>query len=147
MPIRPLTPMGEIERYTEQKLERLRRALIRNLQVIGERCVNKARRGGSYTDQTGNLRSSVGYVITVDGSIFYSSDFPVVKNGDEGAKKGQEFIRKLAGEFPSGICLIVVAGMEYAAYVSAKGYDVLDGSELLADELTGKMLRKLGFNQ
>ncbi|EJW95954.1 hypothetical protein EVA_15940 [gut metagenome] len=138
--------MGEIERYTEQRLERFKQALIRGLQVIGERCVNKARMDGNYTDQTGNLRSSIGYVISVDGNVSFMSNFIPVKGGDYGIRKGKKFARKLAKEFPQGICLIVVAGMEYAAHVSAKGYDVLDGSELLADRLTDRLLRKLGLN-
>lgn len=73
------------------------------------------------------------------------SSFDVVKEGVEGAKGGKEYAMKLVRDFPKGIVLIVVAGMNYASHVSAKGYDVLDSSELLAEKLVPQMLRKLGF--
>lgn len=55
MPIRQLTPMSEIDRYTEQELKRLQTVLIRSLQYCGEQVLNKARSTNSYKDQTGNL--------------------------------------------------------------------------------------------
>ena len=60
-------------------------------------------------------------------------------------KKGAAFAKKLVRRFPHGVCLIVVAGMEYAAHVKNKGYDVLDSSELLADRIVPSMLKQLGF--
>lgn len=146
MPIEQLTPMSEIENYTEEQLNRLNAVLLRNLAYIGEACLNRARQTNSYKDQTGNLRSSIGYVISVDGRIVKTSDFKVVKTGREGAKDGLSFAKKIARDFPQGLCLIVVAGMKYAAYVSAKGYDVLDSSELLAESLTDRILKQLGFS-
>lgn len=137
--------MTEIERYTEEQLDRLKTVLLRNLAYIGEMCVNRARQSQGYKDQTGNLRSSVGYVISVDGRIVRASDFSVVKTGRKGAKDGETFARRVARQYPRGVCLIVVAGMNYAAYVSAKGRDVLDSSELLAESLTRSILRQLGF--
>ena len=41
MPITQLTPMSEIDRYTEQQLERLKQVLIRNLMYIGETVLNR----------------------------------------------------------------------------------------------------------
>lgn len=145
MPIKQLTPMSEIERYTEEQLDRLKRAIIRTFSYVGEICLTRARNTDSYKDQTGNLRSSIGYVISVDGVVVHASDFNVVKSGQNGATSGLSYAKKIARSFPKGICLIVVAGMKYAAYVSAKGLDVLDSSELLADSLTKKMLNQLGF--
>lgn len=149
MPIRQLTPMSEIEKYTKQQLERLRLVVVRNLAYIGEKCVNAARSTDSYKDQTGNLRSSIGYVIVEDGNIINMSDFTASDKGTDrvtGQKTGKSYIKELAAKFPRGYCLIVVAGMNYACYVSAKGFDVLDGSELLADSLVSKMLKELGFH-
>ena len=73
------------------------------------------------------------------------SSFDTVKEGREGSRGGKEYAMQLVRDFPHGIVLIVVAGMNYASYVSAKGYDVLDGSELLADKLVPQMLQQLGF--
>lgn len=145
MPIRQLTPMSEIDRYTEQELKRLQTVLIRSLQYCGEQVLNTARSTNSYKDQTGNLRSSLGYVIAVDGRVVYLSDFQTVKQGRDGSEKGAAFAKKLVRRFPHGVCLIVVAGMEYAAHVKNKGYDVLDSSELLADRIVPSMLKQLGF--
>ena len=145
MPITQLTPKQEIEAYVDEQVSRLRQVLLRNLAYIGEQCLNAARQTDSYKDQTGNLRSSIGYIITADGRVIKSSDFAIVKSGSQGAKDGLAYAKKVAKEFPQSVCLIVVAGMKYAAYVSARGYDVLDSSELCADQMTESLLKKLGF--
>lgn len=145
MPIRQITPMSEIDRYTEQKLKGLEQAVIRTLTYCGELCLNVARSTNSYKDQTGNLRSSIGYVVAVDGRIVNQSAFETVKKGGDGSKQGAAFAKQLVRRFPKGICLIVVAGMEYAVHVKNRGYDVLDSSELTADRIVPYMLKQLGF--
>jgi hypothetical protein len=145
MPIKRLTPPAEIDRFIEAEVERLKTALVYNLCAIGEQVLNAARLTNSYKDQTGNLRSSIGYVVSMNGEIVQMSSFDVVKEGGDGAKGGKAYALQLVKDFPQGIVLIVVAGMNYASYVSAKGYDVLDSSELLADRLVPQMLGQLGF--
>lgn len=145
MGITQKTPESEIDKYIEKQVERITNALIYNLQYIGERCLNTARETNSYKDRTGNLRSSLGYIIVLDGEIKYQSDFAVVLQGGIGAKSGIQYAKEVARQFPEGIVLLVVAGMEYAAYVSATGRDVLDSAELLADKLVPQILKQLGF--
>lgn len=145
MPIKRLTPTTEIDRYITGRVEALKKAIVYNLCAVGEQVLNTARLTNSYKDQTGNLRSSIGYVIAVDGEIVQMSSFDTVKEGREGSRGGKEYAMQLVRNFPHGIVLIVVAGMNYASYVSAKGYDVLDSSELLADKLVPQMLQQLGF--
>ena len=145
MPIKRLTPTAEIDRYITGRVEAIKKALVYNLCAVGEQVLNAARLTNSYKDQTGNLRSSIGYVVAVDGEIVQMSSFDTVKEGGEGAKGGKAYAIQLVKDFPQGIVLIVVAGMNYASYVSAKGYDVLDSSELLADKLVPQMLGQLGF--
>jgi len=145
MPIKRLTPTTEIDRYIAGRVEAIKRALVYNLCAVGEQVLNAARLTNSYKDQTGNLRSSIGYVVAVDGEIVQMSSFDTVKEGREGSRGGKEYAMQLVRDFPHGIVLIVVAGMNYASYVSAKGYDVLDSSELLADKLVPQMLQQLGF--
>lgn len=156
------TPMVEIDRYIEEQLKRMTEALIRNLQYVGERTIIHARSLPSpsaaafkgkripphqpnYIDWTANLRSSIGYVIASDGKIVSQSTFENTASGAEGAKSGIQYAKEVVRKFPEGIVLIVVAGMQYASYVSGKGYDVLDSAELLADRLVPQMLRQLGF--
>ena len=145
MPIKRLTPTTEIDRYIAGRVEAIKKALVYNLCAVGEQVLNAARLTNSYKDQTGNLRSSIGYVVSVDGEIVQMSSFDNVKEGREGSREGKEYAMQLVRNFPQGIVLIVVAGMNYASYVSAKGYDVLDSSELLADKLVPQMLQQLGF--
>lgn len=145
MPIKRLTPTAEIDRYITGRVEAIKKALVYNLCAVGEQVLNAARLTNSYKDQTGNLRSSIGYVVAVDGEIVQMSSFDTVKEGREGSRGGKEYAMQLVRDFPHGIVLIVVAGMNYASYVSAKGYDVLESSELLADKLIPQMLQQLGF--
>ena len=145
MPIKRLTPKAEIDRFIAARIEAINNALVYNMCAIGEQVLNAARSTNSYKDQTGNLRSSIGYAVSVDGNIVQISSFEVVKNGDEGATEGKEYVMQLIRDYPQGIVLIVVAGMNYATYVSAKGKDVLDSSELLAEKLVPQMLKKLGI--
>lgn len=143
MPIKQTTPQQEIDAYIAQQVKRIEYTIVRSLKYVGERCLTVARESKSYRDITGNLRSSVGYVLSIDGVVEYKSDFSVVKNGGSGSQEGYNFACSLASQFPQGICLIIVAGKNYAVYVSAKGKDVLDSAELLAKQLVPKMLSKL----
>ena len=87
MPIKQKTLRAEIDTYTEIQVNRLLNAIIYNLGVIGEKVVNEARERGSYTDRTGNLRSSTGYVIVVDGKIAQMSSFQAIRGQGENAQR------------------------------------------------------------
>ena len=147
MGAKQITPMSEVEAYLDEQIERIEQLIIYNLSYVGEQCLTEARNTNSYKDQTGNLRSSIGYTIVKDGRVIRQSDFAVVRKGSEGKSEGEQFARSLAAKFPEGIVLIVVAGMNYASYVSAKGYNVLDSAELLADRLVPSILKQLGFTK
>lgn len=147
MPIRQITPKSQIDAYLKERMNRLKQAIIYNLCAVGEKVRNEALDNGSYKDRTKNLRSSVGYIVVVDGQVYKAGSFGKPDGNGEGRNAGMSYARSLVGKFPKGIVLIVVAGMNYASYVSAKGYNVLDSSELLADQLVPKMLKQLGFNK
>lgn len=103
------------------------RKFIQALQYIGEEFVNRARSINTYENQTGNLRSSIGYAIAKDGRVI-GHNYKEVDDGNEGIVKGMDLAESTASEHPNGIILIVTAGMQYALYVEAMGYDVLSGS-------------------
>ena len=145
--MKQITPMSEVDAYLDEQIERIEQLIIYNLSYVGEQCLTEARSTNSYKDQTGNLRSSIGYIIVKDGKVIRQSDFAVVRKGSEGKSEGEKFARSLANKFTDGIVLIVVAGMNYASYVSAKGYNVLDSAELLADRLVPSILKQLGFTK
>ena len=146
MPMRVTTPKSKIAEFFEKRIQATERLVVRNMCYVGEQCENTARSSHTYRDQTGNLSSSIGYAVSVDGVIVQCSSFQVVLKGSQGAKDGLEYVKDIISKYPKGIVLVIVAGKDYAAYVSDKGYDVLDSAETLADTLVPRMMKKLGID-
>ena len=119
----------------------------RQLAGMGLICVRsvRARSGAeSWFDRTGNLRSSIGCMMLENGRVISSSGFDSVSGpqggGSEGSTEGKRYIEELASKFPTGIVLIVVAGMDYAAYVEdMENKDVLASAELWLKAEIGRM--------
>lgn len=145
--IEPVTPEEMLARYLQQEIAKREKALLTAMSYVGERCLAEMRSNYDYQDQTGNLTSSKGYCIVKDGVIWDISSFNVVKSGAEGAAEGKIIANKLASKFNSGVVLIVFAGMNYAYYVSDKGYNVIDSAETLALKLVPQLLKRLGFTK
>ena len=126
---------------------RIEEVVIRNLRRLGEQCVIHARnRTGeeSWYDQTGNLRSSIGYVVGKDGEVIASGGFAQVLNGSEGSFEGKQYAMELANALSGKYFLIVVAGMKYASYVEEMdNKDVLASSSLFAEEELPKMVKRI----
>lgn len=158
--------LGAIEEGLRKFPERVERSLVNTLNYVGEQCVNAAKSLPSpsadsfptfpkipshtpnYIDWSANLKSSIGYVVVVDGEVVSGQDsFKAVEGrdgvGDEGARKGLEYAMEMAGNYKTGIVLILVAGMHYAAYVQSKGYDVLNSAVIKAEELIPTLLGQL----
>jgi len=96
--------------------------IINTLTYLGEQCVVKIRdRSGedSWFDQTGNLRSSIGYGIYSYGRKQISSAFAQVLEGASGAAEGKKMIEELASHYATAYALVCVAAMSYAEYVEA----------------------------
>lgn len=144
MGINQITPMSDINDYLQEQIEKREQVIINTLNYIGTECVNRAKQSNRYIDQTGNLRSSIGYVVVKNGTIINGGEFEQIKNGEKGKSQGESFIHEIANS-TKGICLIVVAGMNYASYVEATGRDVLTSAELLAEIKIPEMLKQLGF--
>ena len=137
--ITPQFTPADIERMLQEKIAKYEEKIIRILRNVGEKCINEAREYGSYQDQTGNLRSSIGYI--------EKGGFAPTERGTEGGKSGQKegeaFINKVTSQYPKGFVLVVVAGMKYASYVEARNYNVLTSAELLAEREVPKLLKAL----
>jgi len=103
------------------------RKFIIALSYIGEEFVNKARSINTYLDDTGNLRSSIGYVIAKNGRVI-KRNYKQFGDGDKGVTDGLNLADKAAAEHPRGIIVIVTAGMNYALPLETMGLDVLTGS-------------------
>lgn len=119
---------------------------------LAEECVNRVRDRSaeeSWIDHTGNLRSSIGYIITRNGEVLTSGGFQPTKaekgNGSEGQRTGAEYANLIVSQYATKpIALVVVAGMEYAVYVEARdNKDVLAKTELWARDEWKKCEPKL----
>ena len=129
-------------------IERRKAALIAQLFYIGEECLANARANHLYLNQTGNLCSSIGYCVIVDGQIVHEGEWRETAglqgDGKEGMQKGMEYLHQLATEQPTeGITFLMVAGMPYAQYVEAMSLDVLDTSEQMAKAKIKSMIDRL----
>lgn len=132
--------MNQVEGYMKQQQGVIEQAIINRLKFVGEKFVINARNNGAYTDRTGNLRSSIGYIILKDG-VQVEEKFPGEKAG--GKSKGLQVAIDASSKFPKGIVLIVVAGMDYAAAVESRNYDVLTASSITAEADLLKGLQEL----
>lgn len=107
------------------------RITLEALEAACLKVVEDAKGISTYTDRTGNLRSSIGYVIMQDGKEIVNNfeAMPGPKgDGVDGMNKGLQVARDAAKSFPASIIAVVCAGESYAVYVEARGLDVLTGS-------------------
>jgi hypothetical protein len=162
---------NEINKSLREVVDRVQQVTLNQLKQVGLQVVRDARSkiptkeyhltasearvaaklvGGSinlssadgFNDDTGNLRSSIGFIILYDGQIVHR-EFKLSTIGTDkttGLDHGVEYAEKLGTEHTSGWVLIIVAGMEYASWVEALGYDVITGSTLGAQNSFEKAL-------
>ncbi len=136
---------ADVAKIMKERVSKIENAILTTLQYVGESFVKNARENGTYTDRTGNLRSSIGYVILKDGHQLYDNFQKSLKgkrkkekgaeaiiDGETGKARAAEVAKEIAAQHPKGFVLIVVAGMDYAAAVESKNYDVLTASSITA---------------
>lgn len=149
MAIKPNFTKDDVRKRFDAFLNDIEKKQIARLQRLGEMCLVEARTNKGYMMQTGALLSSTGYEVFVDGVAIHSQ-FDAASGAESnaaetGIKSGQS-IAETIGKGTKGIALVVVAGMNYAAYVEAKGYNVLSSAEHLAERELPRMLEKLISN-
>lgn len=140
------TPLNEVLDHLKADKETLLALFAEHMSKIGEESVKRARINGVYIDHTGNLRSSIGYAVLVDGKPWmkaYPQPANVGTDQQGGVEKGSQFLDELIARTDSNgkIVLIVIAGMDYAEYVERiETKDVLAQTELWArNEVRTKM--------
>lgn len=148
--LRPLWNKKQVKMFFEKAAERAELIIENLLARTGEEFVKVAKSEGQYDDHTGNLRSSIGYVVLKDGKPI-SMDFQISdKAGTDkqtGKREGEQFALSLASLFPKGYVLICVAGMKYAAFVEAmENKDVVSLAADKARDFIKEQSRSL-FNQ
>lgn len=149
MGVTPNFTKADVKKHIDAFLDMVEQKQIARLQRLGEMCLIEARNNKGYMMQTGALLSSTGYQVFVDGVAIHSQ-FDAASGAESeaaarGIKTGQTIAEQI-GKETTGVALVVVAGMNYAAYVEARGYNVLTSAEHLAERELPKMLEKLITN-
>ena len=119
-------------------------AVVEAFQLACLEITAEARQLDTYTDQTNNLRSSIGFGVYLDGHLvaenYQNSGSGSAGTGDEGQQKAKEDVESIARQYSEGIVGVIVAGEYYALYVESKGYDVLTGPANKAQEILDKYI-------
>jgi hypothetical protein len=125
--------------------------VTRAFQMACKETVTWAKQNHQYTQQSGALNSSTGFQLYKDGTLA-DSFFEQSRGGDnedgaraKGIDAGQKAAAQRASELGAHICAVIVAGMPYAIYVEAKGYDALTGAEKQFPSILEKWMQR-AFN-
>lgn len=139
----------DVRNFVQTKIANYEKAVINAYQFAGEEFVKAARiktaAEGGFNDVTGNLRSSIGYIIIKNGKQL-SENFQEADNGSDratGTVTGLRYALEVAEGFRKGIVLILVAGMDYAAAVEAKNKDVITGSAEAIENRLKQLLQNI----
>lgn len=114
-----------------ERKERLEKVLDMKLTQLAEEAVTHAKQNKGYKDRTANLKNSISYALFYDGSLVKQNIGNLPK--PEESRYGQNGVQSALEQFsaeegvvrPKGYSLVIVAGMEYGAYVEHHGYNVL----------------------
>lgn len=123
-----LTGLGEFKELIQSNVKE---AMIE----AGEEAIQVQKIESDYLNHTLNLRNAPGYAVVVNGEEVARN---VPADGAHGEAKAKTN-KTLDNADKSGIGIIIADGMEYASFVSSKGYDVVDSALLHANKvLNGK---------
>ncbi|GAB3666410.1 hypothetical protein GCM10028791_42210 [Echinicola sediminis] len=140
----------DVENYLLKHVRKIEKSIENELLYVGLEFVRDARLNADFTDRTGNLRSSIGFVLLKDGRPIHQDFEKSWKKGTDketGVEKAIKYASEVAGaELNIGYTLVVVAGMDYAVYVEASGKDVLTGSSIKAEKNIKSVFEKLEKN-
>ncbi|MGV0921902.1 hypothetical protein ACTS94_16395 [Empedobacter falsenii] len=140
--------MGISPNFTNKDLDKLNQKIIDNtLQkciqaylILGESVISHAKDSVGFTDQSGNLRSSIGYVLFVNGQVYRE----FYEGKAVGTSEGKQFARELASKAKRApIVLVFTAGMNYAYSVESRGYNVLAASENYAKQVADLIIKQM----
>lgn len=104
----------------------------------GEEAVEVQKEKSDYMNHTFNLRNAPGYAVIIDGKEV-ARNVPADGGHGEAEAKTNKTLDKAD---KSGTGIIIADGVEYASFVSSKGYDVLDSGLLHADKVLNQKTGK-----
>jgi hypothetical protein len=143
MGIKPTFSTDRIMQRIQDNMELIGQIVTLRLAYIGEKVVNHCREIPAdigFTDRTGALRSSIGYVVYANGHCVVTN---FQGNNAEGMSLGKSLADRIAARYATGWALVVVAGMNYALAVESRGRDVLTSGEHLAEYEVNRMVDQL----
>lgn len=144
MGITPMFGDDAIGAQVRKFQERLEQAALFQLKDLGEELTKYAKDKHNYTDRTGNLTNSIGYAIVRGSDIVFFGG--AIQQG-EGADNALKVAMKMAENLTNSFTLIIVAGMNYAAYVESRGYNVILPAELKARKDFPKAMQIHGLSE
>jgi len=129
---------SEIDRLAAQVVAEWEEEVLDKMTALCDRAIEEQWlkfRPEGYNDQTGQLRSSTGYIIYHNGKVVREM-FKQANYGTDkapGLKAGREYAFGMRRESVAWGVLFV-AGMEYASYVQGKGFSTLDTAEMIVEK-------------
>jgi hypothetical protein len=145
MPIKCKTDMSKLFAKIDTRIDAARENFQEAFQKTCLEITNLAKSTNTYKDQTNNLRSSIGYIVYDKGELvnemFTKAGIGAEGDGSKGINQGKQIAEQAVKKYPDALVGVIVAGMEYALYVEAKGYDVLTGSCIQAKTILEKNLK------
>lgn len=116
-----------VEEVDENATELMKEAAQRAVYTQKERNVSNKK---TYQNHTWNLRNAPGAAIVRDGNIV---DLYIPADGEHLLAKNRTEAMLIFGSKPKD-GVVFADGMEYASFVSSKGFDVLDSASLTVEK-------------
>ena len=116
-----------VEEVDENATELMKEAAQRAVYMQKERNVSNKK---TYQNHTWNLRNAPGAAIVRDGNIV---DLYIPADGEHLLAKNRTEAMLIFGSKPKD-GVVVADGMEYASFVSSKGFGVLDSASLTVEK-------------
>ena len=116
-----------VEEVDENATELMKEAAQRAVYMQKERNVSNKK---TYQNHIWNLRNAPGAAIVRDGNIV---DLYIPADGEHLLAKNRTEAMLIFGSKPKD-GVVVADGMEYASFVSSKGFDVLDSASLTVEK-------------
>lgn len=134
--------IADVEAYMQSEMDAWFDELMDDLRARGkdftERARAKANSFKPFNNITWNEVSSMGYCLVYKNKII-ESYFPNIKPGTTGEATGAKYAKGVVFETyhtKDDVLLVLVAGMDYSAFLKAKDYDVIQTStDKFTDEI------------
>ncbi|WP_312554891.1 hypothetical protein [Empedobacter brevis] len=140
MGIKPNFSTSDLDKLNQKIIENTMQKCIKAYLYLGENVVSHAKQSVGFMDQTGNLRSSIGYILFVNGQVYRE----FYEGKAVGTSEGKQFARELVSKARKApIVLVFTAGMNYAYSVESKGYNVLAASENYTKQVADLIIKQM----